>query len=490
MKAAPQRPHLGGAPGDSPDRRNLSPAALYERAIRRDEAVIVSTGALTAETGKHTGRSPKDKFFVKEPTSRDAIWWHPGNQPISTSSFDGLLARMEEFSRENDVYTQDVFACADPNHRLRVRVITELAWHSLFARNLFIRPTGDELLNFEPDFTVMALPSVKADPARDGTHSETFILVNLGRHMVLIGGTEYAGEIKKSIFTALNYLLPAKGVFPMHCSANVDEDGWSDSGVFNFEGGCYAKTIRIHKESEPEIYAAVESFGTILENVVYDPRTRVPDYDSDEKTENTRAAYPVDLIPNAVLSGIGGHPRNIIFLSADAYGVLPPVARLDDDQIRFYFLSGYTAKVAGTERGVTEPEPIFSTCFAAPFLVLPPETYADMLIDRVNRHHVQVWMLNTGWVGGPYGVGKRMSIAHTRAIVSAVVEGRLREVPTHVDPIFGLHIPDRVPSVPSEVLDPRDSWPDPDAYDRQALKLRRLFEENIHAIGMNASTAG
>ena len=522
MKAAPQRPHLGGTPGDSPERRNLSPAALYERAIRRDEAVIVSTGALTAETGKHTGRSPKDKFFVKEPTSRDAIWWHPGNQPISTSSFDGLLARMEEFSRENDVYTQDVFACADPNHRLRVRVITELAWHSLFARNLFIRPTGDELLNFEPDFTVMALPSVKADPARDGTHSETFILVNLGRHMVLIGGTEYAGEIKKSIFTALNYLLPAKGVFPMHCSANVDEDGgdeaiffglsgtgkttlsadpsrrligddehgWSDSGVFNFEGGCYAKTIRIHKESEPEIYAAVESFGTILENVVYDPRTRVPDYDSDEKTENTRAAYPVDLIPNAVLSGIGGHPRNVIFLSADAYGVLPPVARLDDDQIRFYFLSGYTAKVAGTERGVTEPEPIFSTCFAAPFLVLPPETYADMLIDRVNRHQAHVWMLNTGWVGGPYGVGNRMSIAHTRAIVSAVVEGRLRDMPVHVDPIFGLHIPDRVPGVPAEVLDPRGSWADPDAYDRQALKLRRLFEENIHSIGKNAATAG
>jgi len=360
MKAAPQRPHLGGAPGDSSERRNLSPAALYEHAIRRDEAVIVSTGALTAETGKHTGRSPKDKFFVKEPTSRDAIWWHPGNQAISTASFDGLLARMEEFSRENNVYTQDVFACADLHHRLRVRVITEFAWHSLFARNLFIRPTADELVNFEPDFTVMALPSVKADPARDGTHSETFILVNLGRHMVLIGGTEYAGEIKKSIFTALNYLLPAKGVFPMHCSANVDEDGgdeaiffglsgtgkttlsadpsrrligddehgWSDSGVFNFEGGCYAKTIRIHKESEPEIYAAVESFGTILENVVYDPRTRVPDYDSDEKTENTRAAYPVDLIPNAVLSGIGGHPRNVIFLSADAYGVLPPVARL------------------------------------------------------------------------------------------------------------------------------------------------------------------
>ena len=522
MKAAPSRPDLGGAPGDSPERRNLSPAALYEHAIRRNEAVIVSTGALTAETGKHTGRSPKDKFFVKEPTSRDAIWWDPGNQPISTTSFDRLLARMQEYARANPVYTKDVFACADPRHRLRVRVVSEFAWHSLFAHNLFIRPGADDLRGFEPDFTVMALPSVKADPAQDGTHSETFILVHLGRGIVLIGGTEYAGEIKKSIFTALNYLLPAKGVFPMHCSANVDEDGgdeaiffglsgtgkttlsadpkrrligddehgWSDSGVFNFEGGCYAKTIRIHKESEPEIYAAVESFGTILENVAYHPLTRVPDYDSDEKTENTRAAYPVDLIPNAVLAGVGGHPRNVIFLSADAYGVLPPVARLDDDQIRFYFLSGYTAKVAGTERGVTEPEPIFSTCFAAPFLVLPPETYADMLIDRVNRHQAQVWMLNTGWVGGPYGVGQRMSIAHTRAIVSAVVEGRLREVPTHVDPIFGLHIPDRVPAVPAEVLDPRGSWADPDAYDRQALKLRRLFEENIHAIGKNASTAG
>src|SRR5256712_14070039 len=440
------------------ERRNLSPAALYEHAERRGEAAIVSTGALTAETGKHTGRSPKDKFFVRESTSQDAIWWHPGNQPIPSDKFDGLLRRMEEFIATHEVYTQDIFACADARYRLRVRVITELAWHSLSARNLFIRPNADELLGFEPDFTVISLPSVKADPAVDGTHSETFIFVNLGRHTVLIGGTEYAGEIKKSIFTALNYLLPAKGVFPMHCSANVDEDGgreavffglsgtgkttlsadprrrligddehgWGDTGVFNFEGGCYAKTIHIRKESEPEIFAAVESFGTILENVVYDPRTRVPDYDSDEKTENTRAAYPVDLIPNAVLSGTGGHPRNVISLSPDAHGVLPPVARLDGDQIRFYFLSGYTAKVAGTERGVTEPEPIFSTCFAAPFLVLPPETYADMLIDRVNRHHAQVWMLNTGWVGGPYGVGQRRSIAHTPAIVTAVGAGRLR----------------------------------------------------------------
>ncbi len=504
------------------ERRNLSPAALYEHAVRRDEAAIVSTGALTAETGKHTGRSPRDKFFVKEPTSQDAIWWHPGNQAIAPGRFDQLLARMEEFIATNDVYTQDVFACADPRYRLRVRVVTELAWHSLFARNLFIRPTADELMDFEPDFTVIALPSVKADPSSDGTRSETFILVNLGRRTVIIGGTGYAGEIKKSIFTALNYLLPAQNVFPMHCSANTDqngsdvalffglsgtgkttlsadpsrrligddEHGWSDRGVFNFEGGCYAKTIRIHKESEPEIYTATESFGTILENVVYDPRTRVPNYDSDEKTENTRAAYPIDLIPNAVLTGTGSHPHNVMFLSADAFGVLPPVSLLDEHQIRHYFLSGYTAKVAGTERGVTEPEPIFSTCFAAPFLVLPPERYAEMLVERVKRHHVDVWMLNTGWVGGPYGVGERMSIAHTRAIVRAILQGELRGVSTHVDSIFGLQIPNRVPGVPREVLDTRESWPNPEDYDRQAARLRDMFEKNIHMIGKSASTAG
>ena len=503
-------------------RRNLSPAALYEEAIRRDEAAIVSTGALTAETGKHTGRSPKDKFFVKESTSQDVIWWHPGNQAIAPAKFDGLLARMEEYVASHEVYTQDVFACADPRFRLRVRVISELAWHSLFAHNLFIRPTADELMNFEPDFTVMSLPSVKADPKTDGTRSETFVLVNLGRRMVIIGGTGYAGEIKKSIFTALNYLLPAQNVFPMHCSANTDPDGsdvalffglsgtgkttlsadpgrrligddehgWSDRGIFNFEGGCYAKTIRIHKESEPEIYTATESFGTILENVVFDARTRVPDYDSEEKTENTRAAYPIDRIPNAVLSGMGSHPHNVMFLSADAFGVLPPVSRLDEEQIRYYFLSGYTAKVAGTERGVTEPEPIFSTCFAAPFLVLPPERYADMLVERVKRHHADVWMLNTGWVGGPYGVGERMSIAHTRAIVRAILQGDLRGVSTHVDPVFGLQIPNRVPGVPREVLDTRDSWPDPEDYDRQAAKLRQMFEKNITMIGKSGSTAG
>lgn len=504
------------------ERRNLSPAALYEEAVRRGEATIVATGALTAETGKHTGRSPQDKFFVKEPTSQDAIWWHPGNRPIASAKFDQLLATMEAFISTHEVYTQDVFACADPRYRLRVRVITELAWHSLFARNLFIRPTAEELEDFEPDFTVISMPSVKADPSVDGTRSETFILVNLGRRIVIIGGTGYAGEIKKSIFTALNYLLPAQSVFPMHCSANTepdgsdvalffglsgtgkttlsaepsrrligdDEHGWSDRGIFNFEGGCYAKSIRIRRESEPEIYTATESFGTILENVVFDARTRIPDYDSDEKTENTRAAYPIDLIPNAVLNGMGSHPHNIMFLSADAFGVLPPVSLLDEDQIRYYFLSGYTAKVAGTERGVTEPEPIFSTCFAAPFLVLPPQRYADMLVERVKRHHSDVWMLNTGWVGGPYGVGERMSIAHTRAIVRAILKGDLRGASTHVDPVFGLQIPNKVPGVPREVLDTRDSWPNPEDYDRQAQKLRGMFERNINNIGKSASSAG
>jgi phosphoenolpyruvate carboxykinase (ATP) len=500
---------------------NLSPAELYEHAIRRNEAAVVSTGAVSAETGRHTGRSPQDKFFVREPISEGKIWWYPGNQPIAIDRFDSLLERMVDYCSRNEIYVQDLYACADSRHRLRVRIVTEYAWHSLFSHNLFIRPPAEERVGFRPDFTVLSLPSVRAEPARDGTRSETFILVNLARGIVIIGGTSYAGEIKKSIFTALNYLMPEAGVMPMHCSANIsadgssalffglsgtgkttlssdptrpligdDEHGWSDQGIFNFEGGCYAKTIKISHEAEPEIYAATSHFGTVLENVVFDPDTRVPDYDDDSLTENTRAAYPVDLIPNADLSGIAGHPSNVLFLSADAFGVLPPVARLTREQIRYFFLSGYTAKVAGTERGVTEPEPTFSTCFAAPFLVLPPERYADMLVDRIERHEAQVWMLNTGWVGGPHGVGKRISIAHTRAIVRAVTEGRLRTVATHREPVFGLEIPDQVPDVPSEVLDPRAAWSDPEAYDRQAARLKGMFEHNIKHIGESASTAG
>jgi phosphoenolpyruvate carboxykinase (ATP) len=487
---------------------NLPPAELYEHAVRRNEAVIVSTGAITAETGQHTGRSPKDKFFVKEPGSEDKIWWGAGNRPIDPDRFDGLLRRMLDFVAANEVYVKDVYACADPRHRLKVRVVTELAWHSIFAHNLFIRPSQEELADFTPDFTVMSLPSVKADPARDGTRTETFILVNFARRMVIIGGTQYAGEIKKSIFTALNYLMPEAGAMPMHCSANVgpegdvalffglsgtgkttlsseptrrligdDEHGWSDRGVFNFEGGCYAKTIRISSAAEPEIYAATNHFGTVLENVTYDEVTRVPDYDDESRTENTRSAYPVDLIPNADLSGQAGHPRNVLFLSADAFGVLPPVARLDSGQIRYFFLSGYTAKVAGTERGVTEPEPTFSTCFASPFLVLHPHTYADMLLERVEKHGTKVWMINTGWVGGPYGVGSRISIAHTRAIVRAVLEGKLDNVAVRKDPVFGVLVPEQVPGVPAHVLDPRAAWPDPDDYDRQAARLRDMFDE-------------
>jgi phosphoenolpyruvate carboxykinase (ATP) len=500
---------------------NLSPAELYEHAVAGGEAAIVASGALTADTGRHTGRSPKDKFFVEEPGSSEKIWWFPGNQPISIKSFEVLLQKSIDYIAEHPVYVQDVFACADPRYRLCVRVVTQLAWHSLFARNLFIRPGADRLESFEPDFTVISLPDVHSDPATDGTSSETFVVLNLDRRMVLIGGTSYAGEIKKSIFTALNYLMPEQGALPMHCSANVGEDGnvalffglsgtgkttlssdptrlligddehgWSDEGVFNFEGGCYAKTIRISEEAEPEIYAATNHFGTILENVVFDPDTRVPDFDDESLTENTRSAYPIELIPAADLSGRAGHPSNLLFLSADAFGVLPPVARLDEEQVRFFFLSGYTAKVAGTERGVTEPEPTFSTCFAAPFLVLPPDTYAGMLLDRVKRHDAQVWMLNTGWVGGPYGVGERISIAHTRAIVRAVVEGRLRDVETRPDGVFGVHVPVSVPGVPDSVLDPRASWPDPEAYDREARRLKEMFEANIDRIGETDATAG
>jgi phosphoenolpyruvate carboxykinase (ATP) len=513
--------HHVGVPQPIRSWHNLAPAELYEHAVREGEAAIVATGALTAVTGQHTGRSPRDKFFVREPGSQGQVWWYPGNQPMDPARFEGLLAKMLHHLGDHQVYVQDVFACADPRHRLRVRVVTELAWHSLFAYNLFIRPTEAERRGFEPDFTVMCLPSVTADPAVDGTRSETFVVVNFARRMVIIGGTAYAGEMKKSIFTALNHLMPEAGVLPMHCSTNAgpdgdvalffglsgtgkttlssdptrrligdDEHGWSDAGVFNFEGGCYAKTIRISREAEPEIYAASSHFGTILENVTFDPDTRVPNYDDDTLTENTRAAYPVDLIPAADLSGQAGHPRNVIFLSYDAFGVLPPVACLDEDQIRFFFLSGYTAKVAGTERGVTQPEATFSTCFAAPFLVRTPETYAEMLIERVRRHGAKVWMLNTGLVGGPHGVGHRISIAHTRAIVRAVVEGRLRDVPARRDPVFGVLVPEAVPDVPTEVLDPRGAWPDAAEYDRQARRLKAMFDENIGRIGQAGAGAG
>jgi phosphoenolpyruvate carboxykinase (ATP) len=500
---------------------DLSPAELYEHSLRRDEAALVSSGAIVAETGQHTGRSPKDKFLVAEPETEADVWW-AGNQRISPESFHRLLDKMGDFCAGHEVYVQNLYACADPERRLKVQVITELAWHSLFAQNLFIRPEPAEQKAFQPDFTVMSLPSVRANPETDGTRSETFVLLSFANRMVIIGGTQYAGEIKKSIFTVLNYLMPKAGVMPMHCSANYskantdsalffglsgtgkttlssdstrtligdDEHGWGDDGIFNFEGGCYAKTIRISKDAEPEIYEATNRFGTVLENVVFDPDTRVPDYDSDAKTENTRAAYPIDFIPSVDLSGQASHPTEVLFLSADAFGVLPPVSRLEGDQIKYFFLCGYTAKVAGTERGVTEPEPTFSTCFAAPFLVLPPDSYADLLMERVRRHGTTVWMLNTGWTGGPYGVGQRISIAHTRAIVRAIVEGRLDGVTRHLDPVFGLQIPDTVPEVPRRILDPRGAWKSPEDYDRQAERLRGMFDEYYRTFREKGAAAG
>ncbi|MGH7902606.1 MAG: phosphoenolpyruvate carboxykinase (ATP) [Candidatus Dormibacteraceae bacterium] len=511
------RPALGHIGVEAPVKTwfNLSPAELYEHAVRRGEAAILSSGALAAETGKFTGRSPKDKFLVQEPSSDAKIWWGPVNRPISEAAFDALLERMVSFCARNEVYVKDVHACADPRHRLRVRIVTEFAWHSLFAHNLFRRPEPEALTGFEPDFTVMALPSFMADPATDGTGSETFIIVHLARRMILIGGTRYAGEVKKCIFSALHYLMPEEGSMPMHCSANVgpegdvalffglsgtgkttlssdptrrligdDEHGWSDRGIFNFEGGCYAKTIRISEEAEPEIYAATNRFGTVLENVAFDADTRVPDYDDGSRTENTRSAYPIDSIPNVQLSGLGTHPKNVLFLSADAFGILPPVSRLDEEQVRYFFLSGYTAKVAGTERGVTDPQPTFSACFASPFLVHHPQTYADMLVERVLRHGAAVWLLNTGWVGGPPEVGSRISIAHTRSIVRAVLEGKLEGIETKPESIFGLHVPVRVPDVPEEVLDPRGKWPSGDAYDRKGAELKRMFDENYSRLGI------
>lgn len=491
---------------------NLSPAELYEHATARGEANIVSSGALTASTGQHTGRSPKDKFFVEEPGSQDKIWWHTGNRSIAAEHFDQLLELMAEYVRGNEVYVRDVHACADPRYRLRVRVVTQYAWHSLFANNLFIRPSHQELEGFEPDFTVIALPGVKADPALHGTRSETFILLNFARRMVLIGGTRYAGEIKKSIFTALNHLLPDGGALPMHCSANVgqdgnvalffglsgtgkttlstdpertligdDEHGWGERGIFNFEGGSYAKTIRISQEAEPLIFSAVHRFGTVLENVVIDPHNRQLDLDDASLTENTRAAFPLSFVPRVDLSGIGSHPKHVIFLTADAFGVLPPIARLSPEQAQYYFLSGYTAKVAGTEKGITEPQPNFSTCFGAPFMVWHPTVYARMLGERLARHGSTVWLINTGWTGGAYGTGSRIGIEDTRAMVRAALGGHLSDTPTYRDEYFGLQVPVSVPGVADEVLRPRDTWQDTDAYERQARKLATMFADNFRA---------
>ena len=491
---------------------HLTPPRLYEEAVRRGEAVIARGGPLLADTGSHTGRSPNDKFTVREPSSEGEIWWGQVNRPITPASWDRLLARVREHYRGRDLFVFDGYAGADPRYRLAVRVVTEHAWHNLFARNMFI-PEEDagRLEAFEPGFTVLQAPGATADPEADGTRSGTFILLNLAAHMVIIGGTEYAGEIKKSIFSVMNYLLPRQGVMSMHCSANYgrdrddvalffglsgtgkttlstdpdrtligdDEHGWSDQGVFNVEGGCYAKVIRLDPKGEPEIWRTTRTFGTILENVAFDPGSRVVDLDDDGKTENTRASYPITHLANVDPSGVAGHPRNVVFLTADAFGVLPPIARLTGEQAMYHFLSGYTAKVAGTERGVTEPKATFSACFGAPFMPLHPGVYAELLGERLRRHGVRVWLINTGWSGGPYGTGQRIRLAHTRRMVRAALEGELEGVETVDDPVFGLAVPRRVEGVPDGLLRPRDTWADPAAYDAKAAELAEMFGRNF-----------
>ncbi len=489
--------------------QNLSVPVLMEEAVRRGEAQLSSLGALMATTGQYTGRSPKDKFLIDDGETHTRVEWGKTNQPLPPENFDALLREMTAFAQGRELFVFDGFAGADPAYRLPIRIVTQYAWHSLFAHQLFLRPTPDELAEFSPHFTLLDLPDFHADPARHGVRSETVIVLDFTRQMGLICGTQYAGEIKKSIFTVLNYLLPLRGVFPMHCSANVgsdgetalffglsgtgkttlsadperrligdDEHGWSDGGVFNFEGGCYAKCIRLSREGEPEIWNAIR-FGTVLENVVLDPVTREADYDNVSLTENTRAAYPVTYIPNVLIPGIGGHPKTILFLTADAFGVLPPISRLTREQALYHFLSGYTSKLAGTERGVTEPEPNFSACFGAPFWPLPPMEYAEMLGRRLDAHGATVYLVNTGWVGGPYGVGHRMNLAQTRAMVHAALRGELAATPAIMDPVFGLHIPQHVAGVPDHILQPRATWASPDTYDAAARSLAARFHANF-----------
>jgi phosphoenolpyruvate carboxykinase (ATP) len=490
--------------------RNLTPTQLYEHALRRGEGVVTSAGPFVAVTSPHTGRSPNDKFLVKEPESAGQIWWGKVNQPIAPEQFKRLKADVEAHLAGQDLFIRDVYAGADPAYRLPIRFMTPNAWHALFVYNMFLRPPAGELSRFAPGFQVLHAPEFQANPEVHGTKTGTFIIASFAQRTILIGGTRYAGELKKSIFSVLNYLLPMRGVLSMHCSANVgkrgdcalffglsgtgkttlsadperrligdDEHGWSDDGIFNFEGGCYAKVIRLSRTGEPEIYATTEMFGTVLENVDVNPETGVVDLDSQRITENTRASYPIHYIPNHVPEGMAGHPSHIIFLTCDAYGVMPPIAKLTPEQTMYHFLSGYTAKVAGTERGVTEPKETFSACFGAPFLPLPPTVYAQMLGERIARHNVQCWLVNTGWTGGAYGVGHRMNLKHTRAMIRAALAGELDKVPTRSEPVFELAVPQHVPGVPDELLDPRKTWKDPAAYDAQAKRLAALFQKNF-----------
>lgn len=489
---------------------NLSVHALYEAAIKRGEARLAGGGALLATTGEHTGRSPKDKFIVRDSLTDGTVHWGPVNQEMSSDQFERLYGRMMAYLQGRELFVRDAYAGADPTYRLRVRVVNEFAWHNLFCGNMFIRPPLTDLPGFEPDFTVIQAPGFVADPEIDGCNSGTVIAMSFTHRMVLIGGSSYAGEAKKSVFSYLNHVLPGQNVMPMHCSANIgpngdsaiffglsgtgkttlsadssrtligdDEHGWSDNGVFNFEGGCYAKVINLSAEAEPEIYAASHRFGTVLENVVMDPATGALMLDDGSLTENTRSSYPLDFIPNASKDGLGPSPKNVIMLTADAFGVLPPISKMTAEQAMYHFLSGYTARVAGTEKGVNEPQATFSTCFGAPFMTRHPSAYAKLLGEKILGSDVNCWLVNTGWSGGAYGVGQRMKISHTRAMVSAALDGRLAEVETAQDPNFGLHVPHSCPGVPAEVLTPRNTWADKETYDSTARDLASRFQENF-----------
>ena len=489
---------------------NLGSPALIEHAVKRGEGVLAKDGPLVVETGRHTGRSASDKFTVKDSITEKTIWFNNGNKPMDPAHFDALYADFMAHIAPKDVYVADLFGGSQPEHRICVRVINEMAWHNQFIRTLLVRPTEEDLKSFEPEYTIIDLPTFRANPERHGCRSDTVIAVNLTRKIILIGGTRYAGEMKKSVFSLLNYLLPERGVMPMHCSANIgadgssaiffglsgtgkttlsadasrtligdDEHGWSDTAVFNFEGGCYAKMIRLSAEAEPEIYATTKRFGTVLENVVIDPVTRELDLDDASLAENTRGAYPIHFIPNTSEKNLGPVPKNLIMLTADAFGVLPPISRLSPDQAMYHFLSGYTAKVAGTEIGVKEPQATFSTCFGSPFMPRHPSVYGNLLKERIAKGGVTCWLVNTGWTGGAYGVGSRMPIRATRALLNAALDGTLANVEFRIDPNFGFDVPVSVEGVDDAILDPRNTWSDKAAYDAQAQKLVRLFIDNF-----------
>lgn len=489
---------------------NLNPSELYEHAIRNGEAEVTNKGAIRILTGQYTGRSPKDKFFVEQEPSKNKIWWGDINQPTTPELFDHMHEKiLNHLSHRRDLYVFDGFAGWDKNHRMPIRVVSQVAYHALFAWNMFVRATEEELMNHVPEFTVVAATSLIARPDVDGTRTGTFIGANIEKKLIVIAGTMYSGEVKKGIFSIMNYMLPDKGVMPMHCSANIgsdgdsavffglsgtgkttlsadssrtligdDEHGWSDDGIFNFEGGCYAKTINLSPENEPEIYATTQMFGTILENVPLN-EDRSPDFDDTHYTQNTRCSYPLHYIPNASDTGVGGHPKNVVFLTADAFGVLPPISKLSPEQAMYHFISGYTAKVAGTERGVTEPQATFSACFGAPFMPLHPTVYAELLAEKIKTHGSAVWLVNTGWTGGEYGEGKRMKLSYTRRMVNAALAGELDDVEFEEEPFFGLMIPAEVSDVPSDILNPRNTWDNPEAYDKKAAALASMFKENF-----------